>query len=202
MFVRYYLELRLPAWQVEQAMLDAPADWLSMLAGEAQRRGDHLLTEVGVGPLGPRLGRRVAIEVGHPVRFPSMISLPLTWEPVGLGGALPRLEANIELRSLGEDRTQLELKPLRDQGLPPRTSARTARATDAGWWRICVRRYSTARSHSTTSARPAQCKGVTTLTGWDPCWRTRPRHRSRAAGGSPGCSRRDRNRRAARIARR
>jgi hypothetical protein len=47
MFVRYYLELPLPARQVEQAMLDAPADWLSMVAGEAQRRGDHLLTEVG-----------------------------------------------------------------------------------------------------------------------------------------------------------
>ena len=109
MFVRYYLELRLPAWQVEQAMLDAPTDWLSMVAGEAQRRGDHLLTEVGVGPLGPRLGRRVAIEVGQPVRFPSMTSLPLTWEPVGLEGVLPRLEANIELGSLGEDRTQLAI---------------------------------------------------------------------------------------------
>jgi len=109
MFVRYYLELRLPARQVEQAMLDAPADWLSMVAGEAQRRGDHLLTEVGVGPLGPRLGRRVAIEVGQPVRFPSMTSLPLTWEPVGLEGVLPRLEANIELGSLGEDRTQLAI---------------------------------------------------------------------------------------------
>ena len=109
MFVRYYLELRLPASQVEHAMLDAPADWLSMVAGEAQRRGDHLLTEVGVGPLGPRLGRRVTVQVGQPVRFPSMTSLPLTWEPVGLEGVLPRLEANIELGSLGEDRTQLAI---------------------------------------------------------------------------------------------
>ena len=59
--------------------------------------------------LGPRLGRRVAIEVGQPVRFPSMTSLPLTWEPVGLEGVLPRVEANIELGSLGEDRTQLAI---------------------------------------------------------------------------------------------
>jgi hypothetical protein len=109
MFVRYYLELPLPARQVDQAMLDAPADWLSMVAGEAQRRGDHLLTEVGVGPLGPRLGRRVTVQIGQPVRFPSMTSLPLTWEPVGLEGVLPRLEANIELGSLGEDRTQLAI---------------------------------------------------------------------------------------------
>ena len=109
MFVRYYLELPLPARQVEHAMLDPAADWLSTVAGEAQRRGDHLLTEVGVGPLGPRLGRRVIIQVGQPVRFPSMTSLPLTWEPVGLEEVLPRLDANIELGFLGEDRTQLAI---------------------------------------------------------------------------------------------
>ena len=72
-------------------------------------RGDDLLSEVGVGPLGPTLGRRVAIQVGQPVRFPSMTSLPLTWEPVGLEGLLPRLDANIEAGSLGEDRTQLAI---------------------------------------------------------------------------------------------
>jgi hypothetical protein len=109
MFVRYYLELPLPASQVEHAMLDSPADWLSTVAGEAQQRGDDLLTEVGVGPLGPRLGRRVAIHLGQPVRFPSMTSLPLTWEPIGLEGILPRLDADIELGSLGEDRTQLAI---------------------------------------------------------------------------------------------
>ena len=39
--------------------------------------------------------------------FPSMTSMPLTWEPVGLEGLLPRLDADIELGALGEDRTQL-----------------------------------------------------------------------------------------------
>jgi uncharacterized membrane protein len=38
-----------------------------------------------------------------------MTSLPLTWEPVGLEGLLPRLDANIEAGSLGEDRTQLAI---------------------------------------------------------------------------------------------
>jgi hypothetical protein len=109
MFVRYYVEVPLPAGQVEHAMLDSPADWLSTVAGEAQRRGDHLLTEGGVGPLGPKLGRRVTVQVGQPVRFPSMTSLPLTWEPIGLEGVLPRLDANLELGSLGEDRTQLAI---------------------------------------------------------------------------------------------
>ena len=109
MFIRYYIELPLPASVVEQALVGSPAGWLSAVAGEAQRRGDGLLGEVGVGPLGVRLRRQVRIRLGEPVRYPSMTSLPLTWEPVGLEGLLPRLDANLELGSLGGDRTQLAL---------------------------------------------------------------------------------------------
>jgi hypothetical protein len=79
------------------------------MAGEAQARGDGLLGDVGVGPLGTPLRRRVRIQMGEPVRFPSMTSFPLTWEPIGLEGLLPRLDANLELGSLGEDRTQLAI---------------------------------------------------------------------------------------------
>jgi hypothetical protein len=99
----------LPTAQVERALLDSPAHWLSAMAGEAQERGDGLLTEVGVGPHGSQLRRRVTIQLGSPVRFPSVTSLPLTWEPVGLDGLLPRLDANLELGSLGGVRTQLAI---------------------------------------------------------------------------------------------
>ena len=109
MFARYFVEVPLPADQVERALLASPAGWLSAMADAAQERGDGLLTEVGVGPLGTRIRRRVTIRLGAPVRFPSMTSLPLTWEPVGLEGLLPRLDANLELGSLGQDRTQLAI---------------------------------------------------------------------------------------------
>jgi len=89
MFIRYYLELPLPPGRVEEALLGSAPEWLSELAGEAQRRGEGLLAEVGVGPLGGRLGRRVAVQLGKPVGFPSMTSLPLTWEPLGMDGLLP-----------------------------------------------------------------------------------------------------------------
>jgi hypothetical protein len=108
MFVCYYLELPIPPARVEQALLGSPA-WLSELAGEAQQRGDVLLAEVGVGPLGPRLGRRVAVRLGEPVAFPSMTSLPMTWEPIGMDGLFPRLDADLEIGPLGEDRTQLAI---------------------------------------------------------------------------------------------
>jgi hypothetical protein len=109
MFVRYFVEVPLAATQVERALRQPPPEWLSGMAGAAQQRGDELLTEVGVGPLGPRPGRRVAIKLGPPVHFPSMVSLPLTWEPIGLEGLLPSLDANLELGSLGGDRTQLAI---------------------------------------------------------------------------------------------
>jgi hypothetical protein len=109
MFIRYYIEVPLPVAVVEQRLVDSPAGWLSAVAGEAQRRGDGLLGEVGVGPLGARLRRLVSIQLGEPVRFPSMTSLPLTWEPVGLEGLLPRLDANLELGALGPERTQLAI---------------------------------------------------------------------------------------------
>jgi hypothetical protein len=109
MFARYFIEVPLPADQVERALLDSPAEWLSAIAGAAQERGNGLLAEVGVGPLEAGLRRRVSLRLGEPVRFPSMTSVPLTWEPVGLEGLLPRLDANIELGPLGEDRTQLAI---------------------------------------------------------------------------------------------
>ena len=107
MFARYFIEVSLPTDQVERALLDSPTGWLSAIAGAAQERGDGLLVEVGVGPMEAGLRRRVSIRLGEPVRFPSMTSVPLTWEPVGLEGVLPRLDANIELGPLGEGRTQL-----------------------------------------------------------------------------------------------
>jgi hypothetical protein len=109
MFIRYYIELSLPIAKVEQALVGSTAGWLSAMAGEAQARGDGLLGDVGVGPLGTPLRRQVRIQLGGPVRFPSMTSLPLTWEPLGLEGLLPRLDANLELGALGGDRTQLAI---------------------------------------------------------------------------------------------
>jgi hypothetical protein len=109
MFVRYYIELSLPAEKVEQVLVGAAAGWLSAMAGAAQARGDGLLGEVGVGPSAARLRRQVRIQLGRPVRFPSMTSLPLTWDPVGLEGLLPRLDANLELGALGQDRSQLAI---------------------------------------------------------------------------------------------
>ncbi len=107
MFLRYYVELDLPAAQVEAALLDSPSTWLTPLADGALLRGEALLAEVGVGPPGLRVSKRVALRLGTPVRFPSKLSLPMTWEPGGR--LLPRLDAELELGNLGTGRTQLAI---------------------------------------------------------------------------------------------
>ncbi len=107
MFLRYYVELDLPAAQVEAALLDSPSTWLSPLADGALKRGEALLAEVGVGPAGLRVSRRVTVRLGPPVQFPSKLSLPMTWEPGGR--LLPRLDAELELGKLGPARTQLAI---------------------------------------------------------------------------------------------
>ena len=71
MFIRYFLELPLPAEQVEAVLLGPAARWLEGLATDAGRRGEGLLAEVQVGPLGPHLARPVRIHLGDPARLAS-----------------------------------------------------------------------------------------------------------------------------------
>jgi hypothetical protein len=107
MFLRYYVELDLPAEQVQSALLDKPATWLPALADGAAERAEPLLAEVGVGPSSLRIARRVTVRLGQPVQFPSKLSLPMTWDPGGR--LLPRLDGELELGTLGKDRTQLAI---------------------------------------------------------------------------------------------
>ena len=112
MFVRYYLELPLPAGQVEQTLVRAPCGWLAAIAATAQERGHGLLSELGVERPGARVGPgRGAggpggFRLGEPVHLASMTSLPLAWEPAGL---LAGLDAILELGALGPARTQLAI---------------------------------------------------------------------------------------------
>ena len=108
MFIRYFLELPLPAEQVETILLGPAARWLEGLATDAGQRGEGLLAEIQVGPLGPQLGRPVRIHLGDPARLASTTSLPMSWEPVG-ETLLPKLEADLEVGPLGRQRTQLAI---------------------------------------------------------------------------------------------
>jgi hypothetical protein len=109
MFLRYFTELPLPVGAVEQALLPAPAHWLPRLADQAGARGEELLTEVGIGPADHGLRKRVQVDFGPVVRYPSRTTLAMTWRPTGVGALFPVLEADLEIGPLGSQRTQLGL---------------------------------------------------------------------------------------------
>jgi hypothetical protein len=109
MFVRYYLELALPFEEVERTLLRAPQDWMPGLAEDAEARGEVLLAEVGFGPPGRRLEKRVQIELGRPFRLASKSVLPMAWRATGPQAVFPSLEADIEVAPIGQSRTQLSV---------------------------------------------------------------------------------------------
>jgi hypothetical protein len=109
MFLRYFIELPLPTQAVEQALLASPATWLPRLADQAGILGEDLLAEVGLGPAGRGLRKRVQVELGQVVHHPSRTTLAMTWQPTGAGALFPVLEADLEIGALGAHRTQLAL---------------------------------------------------------------------------------------------
>lgn len=108
MFIRYFVELPLPAVRVEQVLCESPASWIPGLANEANARGQHLLAEIGIGDRA-RLTRRVVVEVGEPMRFPSRTLIPFRWRSASGACLLPALDADLEVAALTADSTQLSM---------------------------------------------------------------------------------------------
>jgi hypothetical protein len=108
MFARYFVELPLPPERVEHLLTDDPGSWLPGLAASAHHRGDELLADVGFGEK-IRVAREVTITVGTPVRAGTKTVLPLRWVPSSGAGLFPSLDADLEVASLGADRTQLAM---------------------------------------------------------------------------------------------
>jgi hypothetical protein len=108
MFARYYVELPMPAVEVERALLDAPQTWLPALADEANTRRELLLAEVGFGD-GLRVSKKVVIELGEPIRVPAKTILPVRWRAAGPERLFPALAADIEVASITASTAQLSM---------------------------------------------------------------------------------------------
>jgi hypothetical protein len=108
MFARYFVELPMPADDVEHALSRDPREWLPGLAEQANFRGDRLLAEVGFGEA-IRLRRNVMVEIGSPIHASSKTFFPLRWTASGHAGLFPALDADIEVAPLGSDRAQLAI---------------------------------------------------------------------------------------------
>ncbi len=109
MFVRYYLEVPLSFETAESLLLQAPEDWVPGVARDASARGERLLTQVGFGPPGRRVAKKVEIQIGEPMKFPSKTVLPLHWVATSAQSLFPALEADLEVAPLGPFWTQLSI---------------------------------------------------------------------------------------------
>jgi hypothetical protein len=108
MFARYFVELPIPADDVERALSRDPREWLPGLAEQANFKGDRLLAEVGFGEA-IHLRRKVIVEIGKPIHASSKSFFALRWTASGYAGLFPALDADIEVASLGSDRAQLAI---------------------------------------------------------------------------------------------
>jgi len=55
-FIRNFIEIPRPMAEVEPELLESPGSWSAAAARDAEERGEKLLSEVGFGPPGARLG--------------------------------------------------------------------------------------------------------------------------------------------------
>jgi hypothetical protein len=109
MFIRAFTDLAVPFGVAEEALLRSPASWVPGLAGEADARGERLMAEVGVGRSGRRFDKRVEIEIGESVRFPTKTVLRISWRAAGPKALFPELEGDLEIGPMGPARSQLSL---------------------------------------------------------------------------------------------
>jgi hypothetical protein len=109
MFVRAFTDVPAAFDVAEEALLRAPETWVPGLASDADFRGENLLAEVGVGPPGRRIDKRVEITMGRPMRFPSKTVVPVTWRATGPKGLFPELDGDLEIAPFGPSHSQLSL---------------------------------------------------------------------------------------------
>lgn len=110
MFIRYYLDITIPFEEVEAALLAQPEAWIPGLARDAESHGERLLAEVGFSvDETHRVDRQVEIELGPPYRIPAKTLLPMTWKAAEHERMFPSLDADLEIASLGPNRTQLSV---------------------------------------------------------------------------------------------
>lgn len=92
MFVRYFVGLPLPLTAVEAALTRSPEAWVPALARAADAHGQRLLAEVRfrLGGEGPRIAKRVGIELGQLVRSPARDLAVARVAGYGTPGPVPR----------------------------------------------------------------------------------------------------------------
>jgi hypothetical protein len=107
MFLRYFAELEHSAQDVVEALLTAPNEWLADVAQDSLGSGARLSADVGLNLGGHRVQRHVDVSLGSPLELTRATIIPVQWVDHSRAALFPRLEADLEIASLGPRRSQL-----------------------------------------------------------------------------------------------
>lgn len=110
MFVRYFRNVDDPFDRVEAVLLADPSSWVPGMAHAAEGVGERLLAEVGFAVHDDRrIDKEVEVSFGEPLRSATRTRIPMSWQATGAGRLFPSLDADLEVASLGETRTQISV---------------------------------------------------------------------------------------------
>ena len=109
MFVHDFVHIERKPQDVKAAVLAERGRWLLPLCTTL---GGDLRVQVGPASAGTarqRFGKDVHVELGEPVEYGDTVVVPMRWEATGPSRLFPTLDANLEITSLGMDRTRIGL---------------------------------------------------------------------------------------------
>ena len=101
------IQVELQAGDVAER-LAATGSWLPSIAEAAHAEGDELRMRVGPGGP-PWLGKEVLVHLGQFQDRGEELVVPLSWEASGPAGLFPRMDAEVTVRALDPERSELGL---------------------------------------------------------------------------------------------
>jgi hypothetical protein len=106
-FVRYFVELELPAAAVDTALDELPGEWLVGIANKAHARALGFMLEADPHAADDVAGTVVVLGMEPAARHGSTTTRTMAWALVGPQTARPLVEADLEVGSLGHGHSQL-----------------------------------------------------------------------------------------------
>lgn len=109
MFLHDFTYVEAPLATVRGRLLGLRNGRLSTLARSAAMSGEEIRVRLGPVPALRLLTKEVTVELGAAYQREDVTVVPMTWRATGVQNVFPILQADLEVASLGEERTQLTL---------------------------------------------------------------------------------------------
>ncbi|MBV8445626.1 MAG: hypothetical protein JOZ92_06890 [Candidatus Dormibacteraeota bacterium] len=109
MLIQDFVQIERRFDEVAAALLADPAKVLYGAADTAYSQGERLSMRLTPSLSHPRIGKRVHVDLGRPLRTDDRVVVPLHWWASGATALFPRLDADLEIAPLGAQQTQLTL---------------------------------------------------------------------------------------------